>query len=148
MGGKWEWKCMKNSLEASTLTTTKSGYSRTLYLNDHILTMKPVTNQSPISSFCIVWKYEVKPECKKEFETEYGPGGSWNTLFGKSSFYIDSFLYKDDSNPDVFLLIDSWENKDSYQRFLKEFGKAYRELSAKFTRLYISEEKIGEFKPV
>ena len=95
--------------------------------------------------FCIIWRYRVKPEQYEKFEFEYGSQGTWSRFFEGSQEYKGSRLHKSIEYPREYLLIDHWENKESYDNFIKANSDVYRQISAEFEYLYESEEKMGFF---
>lgn len=73
--------------------------------------------------YAVVWKYRIEPTYRKEFEHEYGSTGSWYSLFRASVHYKGSALHKSDNEPNVYLLIDRWLDKTSYEAFKNETGR-------------------------
>jgi len=97
--------------------------------------------------YSVIWKYKVKGGSEQRFEKEYGAEGTWNELFRLSQYYIGSYLYKSEEELDVYLLIDSWTDKKSYEDFKRAFADIYIKLSKRFSDLYESEVRIGAFIP-
>ncbi len=97
------------------------------------------------SHYSVIWKYKVKLENIKIFEHEYGFEGTWFKLFSESKEYKGSFLHKSETEPNTYLLIDTWTSKQAYEDFKKLKQDAYNELSSKFEYLYDTEEKIGSY---
>lgn len=95
--------------------------------------------------YAIVWKYSIRPAQREQFEHEYGPNGTWPAFFRKSNNYKGSFLYKSEEAKDMFLLIDTWADKVSYEDFREANAEAYEQLSAIYASLYVVEEKIGTY---
>ena len=93
----------------------------------------------------IVWKYKVKEENRVEFEFEYGKLGTWSKLFNTSENYKGSTLHR---NSDIYLLVDTWLDKQSYESFINLNSKEYDFMSSKFEELYESEQEIGRFDTV
>jgi len=93
--------------------------------------------------YVVVWKYTIKSSDRAEFESEYGPGGTWASFFRGSSSYVGSKLYagKDYS----YLLIDAWDSKDAYLNFLELKQDRYQQLSEQFKYLFEDEICIGDF---
>ena len=48
----------------------------------------------------------------------------------------------------MYLLIDTWNNEQSYKDFINLNGSAYENLSSQFEKLYKTEEKIGAFNTI
>ena len=70
----------------------------------------------------IVWKYKVKEENRVEFEFEYGKLGTWSKLFNTSENYKGSTLHR---NSDIYLLVDTWLDKQSYESFINLNSKLH-----------------------
>jgi hypothetical protein len=100
---------------------------------------------NPQYNYSIIWKYKIKPENKEKFEYEYGPTGTWFKLFSKSGSYTGSFLNRMEEEDNVYILIDTWWDKESYENFMEKNREVYNRLSAQFENLYEQEEKIGSF---
>jgi len=96
-------------------------------------------------NYSIIWKYKIKPASKEKFELEYGPGGTWFKLFSKSSSYTGSYLNRDEEDSNVYILIDTWTDKQSYEDFKEKNKEDYNRLSDQFQHLYEREEKVGSF---
>ena len=93
--------------------------------------------------FIIVWKYKIKPDNRVLFESEYGKKGAWSRFFKRSKDYSGSELYNSQEGNDIYLLMDSWFDKKSYDNFINEQKNGYERLSLKFENLYETEEKLG-----
>lgn len=113
--------------------------SCTMVLNDK----KPVDTTNEVYS--VIWKYQIQPEHRGTFEKEYGSTGTWADLFQQSEYYRGSFLHKDEDEPNTYVLIDTWVNKQTYEDFKKQNAQRYNELSKQFEYLYATEEKIGGY---
>lgn len=96
--------------------------------------------------YLVVWKYTVIPADRSLFEREYGYAGAWSFFFRKSARYIGSRLYRGGDNQ--YLLMDAWESKDAYDKFLLEHKSEYDQLSDRYGYLYKTEERMGEFTEV
>lgn len=94
--------------------------------------------------YCILWKYEVDKSKHKEFEQEYGRGGSWFKFFEPCDDYLGHDLLKNTAE-DSYSLIDRWMSKDDYEGFLKSNQAEYDQMNEKFSALYTSETCIGTF---
>jgi hypothetical protein len=51
--------------------------------------------------FLVLWEFEVKPGCETRFERVYGPGGDWDSLFGRDPHHAESHLFRDTGKPRV-----------------------------------------------
>ena len=93
----------------------------------------------------VIWKYVVDFKKRTEFETEYGEDGTWNLFFKASKKYQGSYLSFIEDSTDTYFLIDIWNNKESYECFIKENKNDYNKLSLRCKNLYSREERIGAF---
>jgi hypothetical protein len=98
-----------------------------------------------VRHYSIIWKYTIKPQAQSTFEQEYGSSGAWSKLFSESPNYLGSILHKSEDENYVYILIDSWTEKQSYEIFKVENANRYNQLSKDFELLYDSEVKIGAF---
>jgi hypothetical protein len=98
--------------------------------------------------YAVIWKYKIKSENKEKFEFEYGRNGTWANLFAKSKNHQGSFLYKNEDEVDMYMLMDTWINKQAYEDFKKMNQEKYNRISSGFEYLYLTEEKIGSFNSI
>lgn len=96
--------------------------------------------------YLVIWKYKIIAADRRLFEREYGYAGAWAHFFRRSKQYIGSRLYRGESNQ--YLLMDAWENKDAYEKFLDDYRSEYDQLSDRYGYLYKTEERMGEFTEV
>jgi heme-degrading monooxygenase HmoA len=96
----------------------------------------------------ILWKYQVKPERRSEFEAIYSPNGAWAELFKKGIGYIGTEFLRDETNPQRYLTIDRWESKEDCGTFLSQYEKEYRALDAQCDGLTESESLIGKWTTI
>jgi heme-degrading monooxygenase HmoA len=94
----------------------------------------------------IIWKFTIEQTNKKEFETHYGPNGSWAELFRKSPAYIGMMLLRDTSNTSVYLTIDMWQSEKDFEEFKRMYHDEYAALDTKMQRLTIKEELVGRYE--
>jgi heme-degrading monooxygenase HmoA len=93
----------------------------------------------------IVWVFEARPDRLPEFENVYGVDGSWAKLFRTAEGYIDSALLRDLEKANRFLVIDRWQNRESFESFKQRHAEAYHELDRRCEELTLAELKIGIF---
>ena len=96
--------------------------------------------------YIVIWKYKVKAEDREAFEGAYGRGGEWTHLFRKSPKFVGTKLYKGEGN--IYLLIDAWDNRQSYLDFLTVFSDQYNSLCIKYKYLFEEEIQIGDFSEI
>ena len=95
--------------------------------------------------FTIIWRFTVDPDKAAAFETHYRAGGTWAQLFRKSSAYRGTELFRDTANNVSWITIDSWDTRESYEAFKRDYRAEYEALDQKCEQLTQSEEKVGEF---
>lgn len=98
--------------------------------------------------YVIIWKYRIKAGRREEFEKYYSSNGSWAKLFGRGKGYLGTELVWDENEPDRYFTIDRWDSRESYDAFMSEWMKQYRELDAVCEGLTENEKKVGEFTSV
>jgi hypothetical protein len=104
-----------------------------------------VTNDPQAPGFVVAWLYRPRPDVVAEFERAYGSDGPWAELFGHSSEYLGTDLYRDG---DAYLVLDRWRSEDGHASFQQAFRDAYGALSARTEVLHREETKLGAFVPV
>ncbi len=93
----------------------------------------------------IIWTFEIKPDRESDFLRHYAPDGTWAELFRKDSSYKETSLMRDKDNPVRFLTVDSWDDYESYSRFLVSQMERYELLDAQCEELTTAENLIGYF---
>lgn len=96
--------------------------------------------------YIIIWQFEVKQEYFDNFVSAYGSSGTWVELFKKGSGYKETKLLQDVGNKLIFITIDMWESKKSYDGFKNNFKEEYFKLDNEFEKFTISEKLIAEFE--
>ena len=89
-----------------------------------------------------VWRYDVPTDVCDEFELEYGPDGSWATLFATSPGFVATSLYVDVGSPTSYLTVDRFADDQAWQRFRAEHEKAYQEVGERLRHLTTSQEEL------
>jgi hypothetical protein len=96
--------------------------------------------------FLVLWEFEVKPGCEQRFEKVYGPGGDWDSLFGRDSNHAGTHLFRDANKPRVYLTTDYWRSRKSYEDFLQAAGNEYKNLDSVSEELTANERHIGSYE--
>ena len=89
-----------------------------------------------------VWRYDVPPDVREEFEREYGPDGSWARLFAASPGFVATSLYVDVGSPTSYLTVDRFANDEAWQQFRTEHDAAYREVGRRLQHLTTRQEDL------
>jgi len=98
-----------------------------------------------MARFTDIWEFYVAPSVRAQFALEYGPRGSWVTLFRKAPGYIETLLLHDHSDPSRYVTVDRWESQEAYRSFHRQFSQQYEEIDRRCRGLTIREGLIGEF---
>ena len=96
----------------------------------------------------IVWEFEVAAGQVAEFESHYGPKGTWVELFRRDRAFRGTSLLRDREKHGRYLTIDRWEDLDSYEAFRVQFAKEYQEVDLRMERLTLAEKRLGVFEGV
>ena len=96
--------------------------------------------------FLVLWEFEVKPGCEQRFERVYGPGGDWDRLFGSNPNHAGTQLFRDLARPRLYLTMDQWRSKKSYEEFRQTRTAEYKALDAASEHLTASERQIGSYE--
>jgi heme-degrading monooxygenase HmoA len=98
--------------------------------------------------FLVLWEYEVKPGSEKPFEKLYGSAGGWAQLFRTDSHYRETRLLHDPARSNVYLTLDFWTSRDSYEKFLASHKTEYRSIDALCEILTVNERRLGAYELV
>ena len=94
----------------------------------------------------LLFSYEARdPE---EFERAYGPEGEWAAFFREGAGYVGTELLRDVENPGRYLVVDRWESREAYQRFVEERRDEYMRRVDETAFYYDSELRLGTFENV
>jgi heme-degrading monooxygenase HmoA len=94
----------------------------------------------------LLFSYEARdPE---EFERAYGPEGDWDEIFRQGPGYIGTELLRDVENPGRYLVVDRWESREAYQRFVEERREEYMRRVDESAFHFDSELRLGTFENV
>jgi heme-degrading monooxygenase HmoA len=101
-----------------------------------------------MAQFTYIWEFRVARSAQAQFEFDYGPGGSWVTLFRKAPGYIETLLVRDNSDPLRYLTVDRWESKVAHDAFRSTNFAQYQEIDQRCQGYTTSERSLGEFSNV
>ena len=94
----------------------------------------------------IVWRYDVRPAMRDEFERAYGPDGVWADFFGNSGGYPGTRLLRDVAIPDRYVTLDLWRTKGDFASFIAEHRADYGALDRRCEPLTTAELRLGTFR--
>ena len=80
-----------------------------------------------------------------EFESHYGPDGSWARLFRQSPGYLGTELWHDRVDSLRYVTIDRWASGDAWKEFRARFAADYERLDRECEGLTAREAPLGEF---
>jgi heme-degrading monooxygenase HmoA len=98
--------------------------------------------------FLVLWEYEVKSGSEKQFEEVYGPAGDWTRLFRTDSNYQETRFLRDLFRSNVYLTLDFWASRNSYERFLATHKAEYQCIDALGESLTTNERRLGAYEMV
>jgi len=90
-----------------------------------------------------IWRFTTA--IPDEFETHYGPDGTWARLFRKDPGYVRTDLLRDGN---TYVTLDWWTSREAYDAFRAQHASEYAELDAICEALTETEEKTGAFDVV
>ena len=95
--------------------------------------------------YTCIWDFRVRPERQAAFETDYGPDGTWASLFRRAEGYLGTTLLRDRADPLRYVTVDRWQSIEAYQAFRARFSREYDELDRACAGLTSQETALGEF---
>jgi quinol monooxygenase YgiN len=108
-----------------------------------------MTHEEPVQAtrhreYTAVWRYRVKPAKSADFIRAYGAEGIWVDLFRKAEGYLSTELVQDHADSAVFVTIDRWESRASYDAFRKRFADEYLSIDTRCAAYTEDEERLAE----
>ncbi len=98
--------------------------------------------------FVALWEYEVKRGSEERFEKVYGPAGEWVRLFRKDSDYRETRLLRDVLRREIYVTLDSWNSRKTYEEFMAANRAEYKRIDALGESLTIRERRMGWYELV
>ena len=98
--------------------------------------------------FLVLWEYEVKPGNAERFEKVYGPAGDWVQLFRTDLHYHETRLLRDPFRQNVYLTLDFWASRESYEGFMAAHRAEYKKIDAAGESVTIQERRVGAFEQI
>jgi heme-degrading monooxygenase HmoA len=95
--------------------------------------------------FVILWQFDIAEEKTADFESAYGPAGSWAQLFGRSPEHLGTELLKDAYVPDRYITIDRWQSEEAFRAFRAEHDADYESIDRACDSITNAETRIGAF---
>jgi len=98
--------------------------------------------------YTIVWQYRIHEGCEKQFAEGYGPRGEWMRLFSKGEGFLGTELWRDHTDPHLFVTIDRWISPAHYNRFADANAAEYERIDEKYAPMCDTERRIGDYDAV
>jgi heme-degrading monooxygenase HmoA len=95
--------------------------------------------------YLVLWEFDVKLGCEKQFESVYGRFGDWAKLFSRNPLYYQTLLLRDPSRPRTYATLDFWASHEAYAAFQKANLKEYLALDRQCEAMISAERKIGSY---
>lgn len=99
-----------------------------------------------LPSHVAIWEFEIKTECRAQFEEIYGPDGAWARLFRQSPDYRGTKLIRDLNRPGRYLTLDDWSSREAFHIFKQAHAAEYVLLDQQCESLTEHEAMVGEFE--
>src|SRR5262249_24353911 len=93
----------------------------------------------------IVWQFDVRPGCNKEFEEFYGANGPWTSMNRRSRSYLGSSFLSDQNIASRYLIVEYWSEMLVYERHQTDHQHDVDALVARRKDLVVSMEPLGIF---
>ncbi|MHA1984122.1 MAG: antibiotic biosynthesis monooxygenase family protein [Candidatus Hodarchaeales archaeon] len=101
-----------------------------------------------MSKYVYIWEYKVKPGFIKEFEEAYNSQGTWVELLKRANGYLETYFFKDKTDPFRYVTVDYWSSFEEHQLFRRTFDIQFQELDKKCEQYTLDEKKIGDFSVI
>ena len=95
--------------------------------------------------YVIIWKFAVRPGLENDFESVYGPEGTWAQFFRRGQGYVGTELLHDMSSAGHYVTIDRWVSKAAYEEFKTQYADIYSAIDQECEVLTKSETEIGTY---
>jgi heme-degrading monooxygenase HmoA len=96
----------------------------------------------------IIWSFQAKAGLETDFERVYGPDGAWARLFRNGAGYLRTDLMRDLDTPGHYLILDWWDQPESFHAFRRQWETEYLALDRQCDNVRELEVSIGSFVTV
>lgn len=96
--------------------------------------------------YVILWQYQVKKGCEKEFERAYGPDGEWVHFFKGAKGYLRSEFLSDAAREGRYVTIDRWVSQMDYEKFLDDHRSWYQAIDRRCEVFTEIEASMGTYR--
>jgi len=98
--------------------------------------------------FLVLWEFDVKPGVESRFERVYGPDGDWAQFFRRDPHYRETRLLRELARPSVYVTLDLWDSRDTYETFRQQNREAYLALDRPCEAMTLREKHLGSFDEI
>lgn len=96
-------------------------------------------------AFARLWEFAVVAARQAEFESHYGPEGSWVQLFRRAQGYLGTELLHDRIDSLRYVTIDRWQSAEDWHTFRRRFSDQYEALDRRCEGLTTRESPLGDY---
>ncbi len=94
--------------------------------------------------FVRAWRFRAREGREDEFESAYGPEGTWAVLFRRSAGYLGTELLRSAADPSAYLTVDRWTSAEAWRDFEARWRDEYARLDRACEALTSDEEDLGD----
>lgn len=94
----------------------------------------------------VFFRYRVHPQQVRAFEHAYGPDGPWVELFRQHPGFRRTRLFRHKGEPQIYITIDVWDSKGSYDQFRATYADEYNRLDSQLAMLKLEEHLLGYYE--
>ena len=94
----------------------------------------------------VFFRYRVHPQQVRAFEHAYGPNGPWVEMFRRHPGFRRTRLFRHKSEPRIYITVDVWDCKASYDQFRATNADEYNRLDAQLAMLKLEEHLLGYYE--
>ncbi|OGU45795.1 MAG: hypothetical protein A3G43_11055 [Ignavibacteria bacterium RIFCSPLOWO2_12_FULL_56_21] len=101
-----------------------------------------------LTMILILWRFTAKSDSVDTFAQMYDSSGPWVDIFRRYHGYLGTELHRSVDDVRVFMTIDRWEDRWSYETFLANHDPEYTALDKRCQELTESEDFVGLYENV
>lgn len=94
----------------------------------------------------VFFRYRVHPQQVRAFEHAYGPAGPWVEMFRQHPGFSRTRLFRHRNDPQIYITIDVWDSKASYDQFRAMYADEYNRLDSQLAMLKLEEHLLGYYE--
>lgn len=94
----------------------------------------------------VFFRYRVHPQQVRAFEHAYGSSGPWVELFRQHPGFRRTRLFRHKHEPQIYITIDVWDSKESYDQFRAMYADEYNRLDSQLGLLKLEEHLLGYYE--